>query len=96
MVKLYVGNLPYHISDRELADLFSKYGRVQSASVIVDKFSGKSKGFGFVELDSDEEAQRAIKDLNGKEMDNRTINVSIARPKEERSPREGRFRERRY
>jgi cold-inducible RNA-binding protein len=87
MTKLYVGNLPYSTNDQSLADTFSKYGNVLSATVIIDKMSGRSKGFGFVELDDDSQAQAAIKELNGTDMDGRKLNVSVARPMEERPRR---------
>ncbi|MCL5411322.1 MAG: RNA-binding protein [Patescibacteria group bacterium] len=81
MTKLYVGNLPFGITDQQLMEMFSKFGKVDSAAVIMDKFSGKSKGFGFVELENDESAQKAIKELNGVQMDGRNVTVSVARPK---------------
>lgn len=87
MTKLYVGNLPYSTNDRSLADSFSKYGNVLSASVITDKMSGRSKGFGFVELEDDSQAQTAISEMNGMDMDGRKLNVSVARPMEERPRR---------
>lgn len=87
MTKLYVGNLPYSTNDQSLADVFSKYGNVLSATVIIDKMSGRSKGFGFVELEDDSQAQAAIKELNGTDMDGRKLNVSVARPMEERPRR---------
>lgn len=87
MTKLYVGNLPYSTNDQSLADTFSKYGNVLSATVITDKMSGRSKGFGFVELEDDSQAQEAIKEMNGADMDGRKLNVSVARPMEERPRR---------
>ena len=87
--KLYVGNLPYSVNDAILGDHFAKAGTVSSASVIMDKMTGRSKGFGFVEMTSDEEATRAIEMWDGKEMDGRTIRVSEARPMEPRAPRQG-------
>jgi len=87
MTKLYVGNLPYSVNDSSLADIFAKYGAVASAAVIIDKMSGRSKGFGFVELEDDAMAQTAIKELNSQDMDGRKLNVSIARPMEERPRR---------
>jgi len=86
--KLYVGSLPYSTTDNELKDLFSQHGSVVSASVIMDKFSGRSKGFGFVEMSSDEEAQAAIAALNGTDMGGRNIVVNEARPMTDR-PRGG-------
>jgi RNA recognition motif-containing protein len=84
LTKLYVGNLPYSINDDSLKDLFSSYGNVVSASIIFDRMSGRSKGFGFVELEDDNEAQRAISEMSEKEIDGRKIVVSVARPKEQR------------
>jgi cold-inducible RNA-binding protein len=80
--KLYVGNLGYGIGDSDLEKLFTTYGTVRSAQVIKDRDSGRSKGFGFVEMGSDQEAQAAITALNGKEIDGRTLAVNEARPKE--------------
>ena len=87
--KLYVGNLSYNVSDDALRDLFAQAGTVTSASVITDRMSGRSKGFGFVEMSSDAEAQSAIEMFNGKEYEGRNLTVNEARPKEER-PRGGR------
>ncbi|MBU1179686.1 RNA-binding protein [Patescibacteria group bacterium] len=89
--KLYVGSLPYSATDEELKELFGKVGTVESANVISDKFSGRSKGFGFVEMSTDEEAQKAIDELNGSQMGERSIVVNEARPMTERKPR-GDFR----
>jgi len=85
--KLYVGNLPYEISDDQLKEAFAKAGSVESVSIITDKFSGRSKGFGFVEMSSDEEAQKAIEMYNGKEFEGRTLTVNEARPMTERPDR---------
>ncbi len=85
--KLYVGGLPYSTDDDALADLFKEYGTVVSASVIKDRDSGQSKGFGFVEMSSDEEAQAAIKGLDNQEVGGRRVRVSEARPKEDRPQR---------
>jgi RNA recognition motif-containing protein len=82
--KIYVGGLPYATTDEELSQLFSIHGTVQSARVITDKFTGKSRGFGFVEMGSDEEAQKAIQALHGKQMEGRTLTVNEARPQESR------------
>lgn len=84
--KLYVGNLPYTVRDEELQATFSEFGAVTSAKVITDRETGRSKGFGFVEMDSDDEATQAIEKLNGFALAGRAINVSEARPQE---PREG-------
>ncbi|MCI0380257.1 MAG: RNA-binding protein [Gemmataceae bacterium] len=82
--KLYVGNLPYSVGDAELEQLFGAHGSVQSVQVIMDRDTGRSKGFGFVEMGTDQEAQAAIAALNGKEVDGRTLTVNEARPKEDR------------
>ncbi|MEK7132733.1 MAG: RNA-binding protein [Patescibacteria group bacterium] len=86
--KLYVGGLPYSTTDAELKDAFSQAGSVASAVVIMDKMSGRSKGFGFVEMSSDEEAQKAIELMNGKDFGGRTLTVNEARPMEERPRRD--------
>lgn len=78
--KLFVGSLPYTITDEELSEVFSAVGTVVSAKVIIDRDSQRSKGFGFVEMSSDEEAQSAVKQLNGTEMGGRSIVVNEARP----------------
>src|ERR1700751_4730939 len=80
--KLYVGNLTYGVTDGTLAQLFAPHGTVQSAQVIMDRDTGRSKGFGFVEMGSDQEAQAAIQALNGKEIEGRALTVNEARPKE--------------
>jgi RNA recognition motif-containing protein len=82
--KLYVGNLPYSSTEEELKEMFGKIGSVESASIITDRFSGKSKGFGFVEMASEEDASRAISELSGKEIGGRKIIVSEARSQGER------------
>lgn len=89
--KLYVGSLSYSTTDESLKDAFSAYGTVESATVIVDKMSGRSKGFGFVEMSSEAEAQSALEQMNGKELDGRQIKVSEARPQEERPRQSGGF-----
>ncbi len=81
--KLYVGNLGYGVTDSDLQTMFEAHGTVQSAQVIMDRDAGRSKGFGFVEMGSDQEAQAAIAALNGKESDGRTLTVNEARPKTE-------------
>lgn len=83
--KLYVGSLSYSIDDNKLKDMFAEVGTVVSAQVIMDRDTNQSKGFGFVEMSSDAEAQEAIKKLNGTEVDGRSIMVNEARPKEDRS-----------
>ena len=80
--KLYVGNLGYGVTDSDLAKMFEAHGTVESAQVIMDRDTGRSKGFGFVEMGSDNEAQAAIAGLNGKESGGRTLNVNEARPRE--------------
>ncbi len=82
--KLYVGSLSYSTNDDTLKNTFSQAGTVESATIIMDKMSGRSKGFGFVEMSSDEEARKAIEMFNGKELDGRTITVNEARPQESR------------
>ncbi len=82
--KLYVGNLSYNVTDADLQQLFGAHGTVQSAQVITDKFSGQSKGFGFVEMSSDQEAQAAINALNGQQHDGRALTVNEAKPRENR------------
>jgi len=82
--KLYVGNLSYDTSDSDLQRLFGEFGTVESAQVISDRETGRSKGFGFVEMGSDQEAQAAISALNGKEMGGRALTVNEAKPREER------------
>lgn len=84
--KLYVGNLPYSVDDETLQSHFSQYGNVESAKVIMDRESGRSKGFGFVEMAQDSDADSAIEKSNGTELNGRALNVSEARPQE---PREG-------
>jgi RNA recognition motif-containing protein len=82
--KLYCGNLSYNVSSADLEQMFSEYGSVKSADVIMDRDTGRSKGFGFVEMNSDQDAQAAIDGINGREHDGRTLTVNEARPREER------------
>lgn len=84
--KLYIGNLSYSVDSHQLTDLFTQVGTVESANVIMDRDSGRSKGFGFVEMGSDTEAQNAIQKFNGSEFGGRAMNVSEAKPQ---APREG-------
>jgi RNA recognition motif-containing protein len=84
--KLYVGNLSYDVSSSDLERLLSEHGTVISAEVISDRMTGRSKGFGFVEMDSEEDAQSAIEALNGKEHGGRSLTVNEARPREARGP----------
>jgi RNA recognition motif-containing protein len=81
--KLYVGNLGYQVTNSDLEQMFAPHGTVESAQVIMDRDAGRSKGFGFVEMGSDQEAQAAIAALNGKEVDGRALTVNEARPKPE-------------
>ncbi len=83
-MKLFIGGLAYSVTDEELNEFFKAEGKVVSATVIKDKFSGQSKGFGFVEMEDLKEAQNAINNLDGKELNGRTITVNQARPKEDR------------
>ncbi len=89
--KLFVGGLSYETTDATLKETFAQAGTVESATVITDKFSGRSKGFGFVEMSSEEEVKKAIEMFNGKEIDGKNVTVNEARPLEAR-PREGGFR----
>jgi RNA recognition motif-containing protein len=82
--KLYVGNLTYGVTDSDLEQMFAAHGTVQSAKVIMDRDTSRSKGFGFVEMGSDQEAQAAIAALSGKEVDGRTLTVNEAKPREDR------------
>ena len=90
--RLYVGNLSYSVTSESLEKLFSQFGTVQSAQVVQDRDSGRSKGFGFVEMGDDNAAQEAIRGLNEKEVDGRNLTVNEARPREERSFSGGRGR----
>ena|SRR5580698_1962712 len=82
--KLYVGNLSYDVSNEALEEMFAAFGSVQSAQIVMDRDTGRSKGFGFVEMSSDQEAQAAINGLNGKEAGGRSLTVNEARPREDR------------
>ena len=86
-MNIYISNLSFDVNDSDLKELFEEYGQVSSAKVITDKFSGKSRGFGFVEMPSDDEAKKAIEELNQAEYDGKTINVSVAKPREDRPER---------
>tara|TARA_B100001057_G_scaffold77240_3_gene72083 strand:- start:7779 stop:8240 length:462 start_codon:yes stop_codon:yes gene_type:complete len=86
-MEIYVGNLPWSVSDQELADAFGAYGNVEKASIISDRDSGRSKGFGFVTMNDADEANKAIEAMNGSEMGGRNLKVNEARPREERPPR---------
>jgi RNA recognition motif-containing protein len=86
--RIYVGGLPYSVTERDVENLFAASGTVSSVSVITDKYTGQAKGFGFVEMSTDEEATAAINTLNGTQMGGRTLTVNEAKPREER-PRDG-------
>ena len=88
-MNIFVSNLSFRVSDDDLKSLFVEYGAVKSAKVITDKYSGRSRGFGFVEMDNDEEATKAIEELNQADYDGKQILVSIAKPKTERTDRPG-------
>ena len=84
-MNIFIAGLSYQISEPDLKQLFEEYGTVSSAKIITDKYSGRSRGFGFVEMDDDSEGQRAIAELNEAEYEGRTLTVSVARPRTERS-----------
>ena len=90
-MNIFVAGLSYQVSEPDLRQIFEEYGTVSSAKVITDKFSGRSRGFGFVEMDDDAEGQKAIEALNEAEFDGRTLTVSVARPRTERAPSDRRF-----
>lgn len=90
-MKIYVGNLSYSTSEEDIRTAFSQYGTVDSADLIMDRSTGRSKGFGFVEMSVDSEGQAAIDGLNGKDMDGRSLNVNVAKPREERPQRSARY-----
>lgn len=94
-MNIYISGLSYGINDADLNELFSAYGETSSAKVIMDRESGRSRGFGFVEMTSDTDGQKAINELNGAEYDQKTISVSVARPREERLRNNG-YNSRRY
>ena len=94
-MNIYISGLSYGINDADLNELFSAYGETSSAKVIMDRESGRSRGFGFVEMTSDTDGQKAINELNGAEYDQKTISVSVARTREER-PRNNGYNSRRY
>ncbi|KAA6303522.1 MAG: hypothetical protein EZS26_000073 [Candidatus Ordinivivax streblomastigis] len=87
-MNIFIAGLSFKVNDADLANLFEEYGPISSARVITDRQTGRSKGYGFVEIESEETANKAIEELNGAEYDGRTISVSEARPKEERPRRE--------
>ena len=86
-MNIYVSNLSFNVQDEDLREFFTEYGEVSSAKVITDKFTGKSRGFGFVEMPDDAAAQKAIAELDQASVENRTIRVMEAKPKEDRKPR---------
>jgi RNA recognition motif-containing protein len=88
--KIYVGGLPYSVTEQELSDLFAAHGSVESARVITDRVTGQSRGFGFVEMASSQEAEAAIEALNGTQIGGRTLTVNEARPQEPRARDDGR------
>ncbi len=87
--KLYVGGLSYSVTDEQLRQLFASHGTVQSAKVVTDKYTDRSRGFGFVEMSTQQEAEKAIAALNGTQLDGRSLTVNIAKPREERPARGG-------
>lgn len=89
-MKIYVGNLPYSVDEEKLKELFGSFGEIEEASVIRDKFSGRSKGFGFVTLKDDEAAKKAIEEMNDKEIEGRQIKVNEAKPMDPDAPRKPR------
>ncbi|MDI3322491.1 RNA recognition motif domain-containing protein [Pinibacter soli] len=88
-MNIYVSNLSFNVQDEDLREFFAEYGEVSSAKVITDKFTQKSRGFGFVEMPNDEAAQKAIAELDGGVVEGRTIRVTVAKPREESSNRGG-------
>ncbi len=90
-MNMYVGNLSYSVTENDLKDAFSEFGEVESVNIIMDKFSGQSKGFGFVEMPDNSEADKAIKALNGIDLKGRNIKVNQAKPRGERSSRKPRY-----
>lgn len=86
-MNIYVGNLSYGLSQNDLQELFAQFGPVKSANIIEDRETGRSKGFGFVEMENTEDGEKAIEGLNGEAIDGRNLTVNVARPREERPPR---------
>ena len=91
-ISIYVGNLPYSITEDSLREVFSPYGSVVSSRIIIDKLTGKSRGFGFIEMSTQEEADAAIKELDNAEVDGRNLRINLARPKEEHGGQDRNFR----
>ena len=83
--KLYVGGLPYSVTDEQLTELFESHGTVESAKVITDRYTDRSRGFGFVEMSTQAEAEQAIAALNGTELEGRSLTVNVSKPREDRS-----------
>jgi RNA recognition motif-containing protein len=83
--KLYVGGLPYSVTDEQLTELFQSHGTVESAKVITDRYTDRSRGFGFVEMSTQAEAEQAIQALNGSDLDGRSLTVNVSKPREDRS-----------
>ena len=83
--KLYVGGLPYSVTDGQLTELFESHGTVESAKVVTDRYTDRSRGFGFVEMSTQEEAEKAIQALNGTDLEGRSLTVNISKPREDRS-----------
>jgi RNA recognition motif-containing protein len=94
--KIYVGNIPYSVNDPELHDLFAQFGKVESTRIVTDRYSGKSRGFAFVEMANFSEAKQAIGELNGTEFQGRRIKVSEAHPKKDANRRNSDFRSQRF
>ncbi len=91
-MNIYVGNLAYTATEETLKQLFEEFGQVTTSKIITDKFTGSSRGFGFIEMSSSEEGQQAITELNGKDFEGRDLTVNEARPRESRPPRRDNFR----
>ncbi len=90
-MNIYVGNLPFRMTEEELINLFAEFGAVESARIITDKNSGRSKGFGFVDMTEKDEAQKAIENLNGKEINGRELRINEAKPRDDRPRRRDRY-----
>ena len=90
-MNIYVGNLSYDLTEKELEELFAEFGSVTAARIITDRTTGRSKGFGFIEMDNKAEGEEAIKQLDGKEMNERPLKVNEARPREERPRRKQQY-----
>ena len=90
-MNIYVGNLPFRMTEEELINLFAEFGAVESARIFTDKNSGRSKGFGFVDMTEKDEAQKAIENLNGKEINGRELRINEAKPRDDRPRRRDRY-----